>query len=90
VIGQTISHYRSDLRFTLRFFPRNAAAYALFALAPLTAYSQDAPARVWQAMNAPLSAPERQSGWVLGDAAPKLRVYFGNTRSIFRMIRSAH
>ena len=38
----------------------------------------------------PLSASERQSGWVLGDAAPELQVYFGNTLSIFRMIRSAH
>ena len=41
-------------------------------------------------MNVPLSASERQSGWVLGDAAPELRVHFGNTLSIFRMIRSAH
>jgi putative endopeptidase len=32
------------MRFTLGFFPRNAAVYALFALAPLAAYSQDAPA----------------------------------------------
>src|SRR5580658_2267737 len=32
------------MRFTLRFLPRNAAACALSALAPLTAYSQDAPA----------------------------------------------
>ena len=29
-------------RFTLRFLSRNAAAYALFALAPLAAYSQEA------------------------------------------------
>jgi len=33
------------MRFTLRFLPRNAAAYALLALAPLTAYVQDAPAQ---------------------------------------------
>jgi putative endopeptidase len=31
------------VRFTLRFSPRNAAAYALLGLAPLTAYSQGAP-----------------------------------------------
>ncbi len=30
------------MRFTLRFLSRNAAAYALFALAPLAAYSQEA------------------------------------------------
>src|ERR1019366_8542879 len=29
--------------------------------------------RVRPAMNVPLSASERQSGWVLGDAAPELR-----------------
>ena len=33
------------MRFTLRFLLRNAAAYALLALAPLTAYVQDAPAQ---------------------------------------------
>jgi putative endopeptidase len=32
------------MRFTLRFLPWNAAAYALLAIAPLVAYSQDAPA----------------------------------------------
>src|ERR1700683_1761020 len=32
------------MRSTLRFLPRNAAACALLALAPLTAYSQDASA----------------------------------------------
>ena len=32
-----------------------------------------------QAMNLPLSASERQSGVVRGDAAPELSVYFGNT-----------
>jgi hypothetical protein len=32
------------MRFTLRFLPRNTAACALLALAPLAAYSQDAPA----------------------------------------------
>jgi hypothetical protein len=41
-------------------------------------------------MKVPLPASERQSGWVLGAAAPELRVYFGNTLSIFRIIRSAH
>jgi putative endopeptidase len=30
--------------FTLRFLPRNATVCAVFAIAPLTAYSQDAPA----------------------------------------------
>jgi len=32
------------MRLNLRFLPRNAAAYALLATAPLAAYSQDAPA----------------------------------------------
>ena len=32
------------MRFTLRFLPQNAAAYALLAVAPLAAYSQTAPA----------------------------------------------
>src|SRR5271167_5000946 len=32
------------MRFTLRFLPRNAAAYALLALTPLAAYAQEAPA----------------------------------------------
>ena len=34
-----------------------------------------------------ISAAERV---VLGDVAPELRIYFGNTPSIFRMIRSTH
>jgi hypothetical protein len=38
----------------------------------------------------PLSASERQSKWFWGAAASELRGYFGNTPSIFRMIRSAH
>ncbi len=33
------------MRFTLRFLPRNAAAYALLALLPLSTYAQDAPAQ---------------------------------------------
>jgi Peptidase family M13 len=37
-------HVRLGWRFTLRFFPRNAAACALLALAALTVYPQDAPA----------------------------------------------
>jgi putative endopeptidase len=31
------------MRLAVRFLPRNAASYALFALVPLTAYSQDLP-----------------------------------------------
>jgi len=37
-----VSEMRLAWRFTLRFLSRNAAAYALFALAPLAAYSQEA------------------------------------------------